>query len=65
MAETVARRNDGDPWTEEEVDQLRELAAGNPRRRHERQARPHRRRDPVQGRSREHLLVAAEPGSLR
>lgn len=30
-SEAVARRNDGDPWTDEEVAELRELAAGNTR----------------------------------
>ena len=29
MSEAVTRRNDGDPWSDEEVAQLRELAQGN------------------------------------
>ena len=29
MSEAVTRRSDGDPWSEEEVAQLRELAQGN------------------------------------
>ena len=29
MSDSVTRRNDGDPWSDEEVAQLRELAQGN------------------------------------